>query len=506
MSDVPHPTIARRVRRASALAAALLAFAALPASIALPSPAFAAPQAAAPAPASASAAPLASGPVILGLAEDHLDPAFWIARTRNADRVVMDHDAIAGQNMRLHDDDPSMHDLSALPTLIERGMVEALLGRVSVPPTATLYDETGKAGTPRQIARVVANADLERVPESQVARFGLVVQRADLRRFPTRLRVFSTAGDTDIDRFQESAAFVGTPVAILHESKDRAWLFVVTPDYAAWIEKIHVAVGERDQVLGYARRSATLLVTGAWVETAFNPVNRGLSKLQLDMGVRLPLRSDWPPGQPVDGQLPLASHVVDLPVRAKDGSLSLAPALVPRGELVTTDVPAFTRATLLRHAFRFLGERYGWGHDYGGRDCSGFVREVYASLGIAMPRNTGDQARSPAFDRIDLAAADADDRRRALREALTGDLLYMPGHVMMVVGHVDGAPWVIHDTAGATLRGPDGTLARLPLNGVVVTPLAPLLTDDGTPWSERLTTVVRMRPAGDAAPAPRRRR
>ena len=44
----------------------------------------------------------------------------------------------------------------------------------------------------------------------------------------------------------------------------------------------------------------------------------------------------------------------------------------------------------------FLGERYGWGHRYNGRDCSGFVSEVYQSMGVQLPRNTSDQSVSPA--------------------------------------------------------------------------------------------------------------
>ncbi|MGO4780809.1 hypothetical protein AB4084_35555, partial [Lysobacter sp. 2RAB21] len=56
-----------------------------------------------------------------------------------------------------------------------------------------------------------------------------------------------------------------------------------------------------------------------------------------------------------------------------------------------------------------------------------------------------------------------------------GDLIYIPGHVMMVVGHEDGWPYVIHDTTGITFRDRTGDLTRVHLNGVSVTPLVPLL-------------------------------
>ena len=99
------------------------------------------------------------------------------------------------------------------------------------------------------------------VPATRPARYGLVVHRADLRTFPTTLRVFTSPGDHDIDRFQESGLFPGDPVVVLHESRDGAWWFVLNTRYAAWIEKRHVALGTRDEVLGYARKTPYRIVT-----------------------------------------------------------------------------------------------------------------------------------------------------------------------------------------------------------------------------------------------------
>src|SRR3546814_7312323 len=96
--------------------------------------------------------------------------------------------------------------------------------------------------------------NLKAIPGTQETRYGLVVHRADLRTFPATTRVFSSDGDTDIDRFQESALLPGTPEAIVHESADKKWWFVVGERYAAWIEKQYVAEGSKTQVCGYARK------------------------------------------------------------------------------------------------------------------------------------------------------------------------------------------------------------------------------------------------------------
>src|SRR3970282_282715 len=102
---------------------------------------------------------------------------------------------------------------------------------------------------------LVDDLALDGIPAQQATRFGLVVQRAALRTFPTSLRVFSKAGGTDLARSQQPALFPGDPVVIAHRSRDSKWLFVVSPRYAAWIQAQHVAEGTRAQVLGHGERT-----------------------------------------------------------------------------------------------------------------------------------------------------------------------------------------------------------------------------------------------------------
>jgi cell wall-associated NlpC family hydrolase len=287
-------------------------------------------------------------------------------------------------------------------------------------------------------------------------------------------------------------------VVVLHVSRDGRWYFVVSPRYAAWIAREAVALGARDAVFGYGRRTPFLVVTGARVETVFNPELPAVSALRLEMGVRLPLRSDWPADQPLYGQHPYAAHVVDLPLRRADGTLAFAPALVPRAADVRSDYLPYSAANLIAQGFKFLGERYGWGHADGGRDCSGFVSEVYMSLGLQLPRNTGDQGRSEVFDRLALdPAASPAQRRAALAAARPGDLIYVPGHVMMVLGHEHGSTYVIHDTVGIGLRQGDGNYRRLPLNQVAVTPLEPLLDERERPLLESIYAIQRLGPRAE---------
>ncbi|MCI4567403.1 SH3 domain-containing protein [Lysobacter sp. CFH 32150] len=431
---------------------------------------------------------------VIGIEPAHLSPEFWVARAERPDAVVMDRATIAAQNAKLMQVDDSMHDLHQIPATLTRAQVKAWIEDLSQRPTKPLFDVDGNAIPTATLDGVVDALNLDAVPETQPTRYGLVVHRAPLRTFPTLLRVFSSRGDTDIDRFQENALFPGTPVVITHASRDGGWLFVVSPRYAAWIEKHHVAEGPQDVVLGYAERTPYRIVTGAKAETVYTRERPQVSELQLDMGVRVPLAA-VPTNAPVNGQHPYTSWILELPVRRDDGTLGFAPALLQKNTDNTDDYLPLTQANLIRQAFKFLGERYGWGHDYNGRDCSGFVSEVYRSMGVELPRNTSDQSVSPALNRIPFSATDGREKRMAAVAALqVGDLIYIPGHVMMMIGRIDGVPYVIHDTNGGSYLGADGQLHSMHLNGVSVTPLTPLQFNTTQTYVDRITNIVRIRP------------
>jgi cell wall-associated NlpC family hydrolase len=432
--------------------------------------------------------------------EAALDAAHWIARWPGAERVVMDATAVAARNTGLFATDPSVNRLDTLPVSMAADAVRTRVLSLSTLPTAPRFGENGRmlGDADRQRWSLALNLEaLEATGGERALGWALVTRRAVLRTFPTSERVFSAPGDTDIDRFQESAFFPGTPVAVLHASADGRWRFVVGATYAAWIEEDALAHTDRETVLDFAAR-ATRVVLEPVAHLAATPEVPAVSGLALDMGVALPERRDWPVTEAVNGQSALAAHVVDVPTRDASGALVLTTALLPRSEASHDGPLPASRANVLRQAFRFLGERSGWGHANEARDCSGFVGEVYRSVGLVMPRNTGDQARSPAFARQPLEGMDRAARLTAVAALAPGDLLYLPGHVVMVVGHDEHGPWVIHDVHKLRARDAGGTLVEWRANGVVLTPLRPLHVDAATDYLDAATTLVRVLPADEA--------
>lgn len=113
-----------------------------------------------------------------------------------------------------------------------------------------------------------------------------------------------------------------------------------------------------------------------------------------------------------------------LKVKLVDGTV----AFVQRGDIVLNPQP-INRDEMLALSLRFLGLPYTWGGRTSlGYDCSGFVQMLYRQMGIAIPRNSKDQAAWSGFQEV------------AVEDMKAGDLIFYgrePGkitHVGMYLG------------------------------------------------------------------------
>lgn len=422
-----------------------------------------------------------------------LNSQYWVNRAKNASRLRLDAAQIQVLNQQMIESEATLVDLNALNSTLSREQLLAIINEVSAPPTSALFDVNGQAIVETQFTAIMTNLNKEGVPAKTTLEWGLIVKRHDLRAFPTELSVFKTNTDKDIDRFQESALFPGTAVAVLHSSADKQWHLVQSANYRAWIKASAVALGDRDDVLNYGNNHSSIVITAAQLKTNFTPENPAVSELALDMGNRYPVILPAP--EVINGQGTQVHHVINLPVRDDTGNLQFTSALIPINQDVNQHYLPYTEANLISQAFKFLGERYGWGHRYNGRDCSGFVSEVYRSFGIALPRNTGDQAKNKSLRTLTFSKNDdLNFRIRHLKASKIGDLIFIPGHVMMVIGQENDEIYVIHDTAGIALLDNDKKLQRIKLNGVYVTPLLSLMSNESTSTVMNITAIQHIMP------------
>lgn len=427
---------------------------------------------------------------VIGVQDAMLSPDFWIARAASPESVLLNPEQIAARNRETSARDPALVDLTSLPATLTREDILRWLKDAASPLDGPLVDAAGAPIASQSLAAIQADIGTDRISASEPIRYGMAVRRAQLRTYPTAVRAFASKDSTDFESFEAGVLFPGDPVVIAHSSVDGKWLLVVSYQGPAWAASSDIAEGKAAAVFGYGRKSPFRVVTGDEVRTVFTPEAPEVSELQLDMGARLPL-ADAPPDKPVNGQGPYEAWMVDLPVRGDDGALSFKPALLQKVRETSPDYLPLTRANIIRQAFKFLGERYGWGHAYNARDCSGFTSDVYRSMGLLLPPNSGAQGKSPAFAHRIFTAADSHAARmQAIMTADVGDLIVVPGHVLLILGKVDGQPYVIQDVPFVIYRNAQGAVHWTKANEVSVTPLLPLLADGRQSYVDLMTSLV----------------
>lgn len=101
---------------------------------------------------------------VLGVGAAQLTPQFWIDRLPQPDAVVLTPAQIAAENAELLAHDPSMHDLRALPAVLDRATVQGWIAGISKRPDHPLYDVDGVPVPAATLEAIVANANLDTVP------------------------------------------------------------------------------------------------------------------------------------------------------------------------------------------------------------------------------------------------------------------------------------------------------------------------------------------------------
>jgi len=423
------------------------------------------------------------------LTEAKLNGNFWIKQLANPDQLLLTELQQQQWQQQLVDAQ-LLQTFAALKAQYNAAELAAIMQKVSTIPKAARFFADGREVTSTDFKQWQQQMAVPSFQGSRAAQYALMIRRGNVRSWPTLELLTNSGLDVDLDRLQETALYVGQWLQVLHYSQDRQWALVRTDHYTGWMQVTDFALTDRETIAQFLASPQWLWVTGPRASTNVTPEQASVSAVNLDMGVRLPLLPT--PDTLVNGQHPAFSYLVQLPTRATDGRLQLQPALIARQQDVSVVPLAFTQRQLLSQAFKFLGERYGWGHGYQGRDCSGFIRDIYQTFALNLPRNTSEQAMMPAPQSLDFSAWSPRDKLQQLKRSQAGDLLFIPGHVMMVLGVIDGEVWVIHDANGLSLRTADGKFVQSKLNGVSVTPLSVLLVSETASYIDVMTKIQRL--------------
>ncbi len=364
------------------------------------------------------------------------EAAFWINRLPEPDRIIMSGAEIAAFNKKTTRPDVFMTDILDYPRTIKKANVAEIADSLSGwAKDHARFGHDNFMLTDEFFFDIDNNINRAGLPASVTVRFGMTVAETDLRVLPTGEIGMEARSEYEFDQLQESLLAPGTPVAVIWETRDGQWLLVVSPYAAGWAQAEKIGMAQsKEEMRKYLTQEPFLVVTGPAADLfSDRSLVHGAGTVRLGSRIPLLVKSD-------------EAYAVLVPARTLSGRL-----VFERG-YVSSDAPVhegwlpYTGRNILTVAFSMLDSRYGWGGMFGYWDCSSYVRDVFSVFGIALPRNSGSQAKTGVSLGSFGKGAPIAEKYALLDGAPPGEtLLVMPGHVMIYLGQYGGNYFVIHD-------------------------------------------------------------
>ncbi len=222
------------------------------------------------------------------------------------------------------------------------------------------------------------------------------------------------------DNLQISALWAGTPVYILCETRDHAWMLVVTPDYIGWVKSSGVARTDNAFVNTWSKMAKNKLAAITRTQTGIVD-EKGKYLLLAYVGSVFPANA-------------MGSDIqIMVPAMDADRNAVIKTAIIPNDKAVLMPIAATPHnfATIMQ---TMVGRPYGWGSMYFYNDCSAELKSLFTPFGIWLPRHSSDQVTVGKM--VDMTSVSQEKRLTYLMENgqpfLT--LVYIGGHVVMYMG------------------------------------------------------------------------
>ncbi|MEN6391530.1 MAG: SH3 domain-containing protein [Syntrophomonas sp.] len=414
-----------------------------------------------------------------------LQADYWINKTADPDRIILDTVQIEKFNREIIRRLPNtVYNLANYPSSFTR---EELTGFINLPfPSEPSYMGSEVVGS-AYWQGLKKQMNLDGLLAINQVRYGFTVKRSNLKVYPTADVIGDEPGDPGFDLFQSTAVFPAQPLVILHHSRDGQWYYVQIYNYKGWLPAANIAVCDRDAWLKYQNPSEFLVVTGSRLRLDNDPLLPEISEMEFTMGTRLPLVKVEEIPDSIRNRRPYQNYIVSLPIRNESGQGEFTMAPIPISNDVTVGYLPYTRANIIRQAFKMQGERYCWGGMLDGRDCSSLVMELYSCFGFKLARNSDEQEAS-AGKTVKFNGYGLTGREQLLKAVSPGASLHFPGHEMLYLGEDGGSYYVINDLGFFGEIVPGEAKPRYIRTRTVVINDLNLIRASGKRWIDELTT------------------
>ncbi|MBL8014239.1 MAG: SH3 domain-containing protein [Candidatus Omnitrophica bacterium] len=367
-----------------------------------------------------------------------LTPGYWISRYPSPDSVLLDTQEIQKFNADIQRKIKSVKDVAQLPESFSGDeLTERLKSLLQEYQNKQYYMPSGEPVSEMFFQDVTSNLNLTSIPSVIEPQFGFILKYTAQRFLPTDDQLYERPGDVDFDYLQNNALQISEPVVILHKSFDGKWGYTLGSTSDGWVKLQDVVPCALKDIQEYQQNEKWAVVVEARADLFLDPQLNQFDQ-SVQMGTRFPKEKK---------QESAGAVAIKIPSIRSDGRFAFKTVYLDKREAQDGYLP-YTARTIIKQAFKLLNRPYGWGGMYQEQDCSRFLQEIFASVGIDLPRDSKDQAKiGLPLAEFDLVMREKANLQKKEFFATTRNevlILTLKGHIMMYLGNVDGKPYAIH--------------------------------------------------------------
>ena len=287
-------------------------------------------------------------------------------------------------------------------------------------------------------------------------KFAITTQYCEVRVLPTDTAIFSNPNSLDIDRMQEQSIDIGTPVAILCQTKDKEWSYAVTPREEGWIKTENIAFTNKKTIKKWNRNKKIAVTTDVKADIFCDKDLKSFIGF-VRMGSCFPLKSKNK--NMVKIQIPTADE---------NGNLVIIDGYMHRNS-VNIGFLKYTQRNVFIQAFKHLNSPYGWGGSNAEQDCSGILGQIFNCFGMILPENSAQKIKCGTIFTMERYEDISIKKQKIIEGAVPAlSFVYLSGHIMLYIGHENGDPYVLHDVWGVSAFNDNNEKTILYINKTIV--------------------------------------
>lgn len=387
---------------------------------------------------------------------------YWISKLDNPDIVILSEKEIKEFNDRIFNTKVNITNLKDYPDTINTAdFIKTLKTRLDYITKKQYFNENFRE-IPKEYFDFLQNSiDIDKNSQNLQIKFAMTVKYSDIRILPTDDKIFSDINNFDIDKLQEESLDLGVPLAVICQTKNKKWSYVVAPLEEGWIKTENLAYTNKKIITKWIDTKKIAVITSTKADIFLDEPMKNYFEY-VRMGSKFPIVK----------KIGKTKICVNIPTTDTQGNLVFKKAYIPR-ENINIGFLQFSQRNILTQAFKHLNSPYGWGGYNGEQDCSSYLGQIFNCFGIVLPETSFQKIKcGTLLTEFTNNQLPSQKEEFIITNATAGlSLIYLPGHITLYVGNEKNKPYVIHAIWGISAYDQNNQKTITYINKVIVSDL-----------------------------------